>query len=695
MRRAIDSTGNAAAFASIFRAHGPLKPGRVRGPIGLLGLPLLVALVALVTLTAATPLLGQAPLLTADEAVRRAIADNPELAQAEQNLALRSAIVTEAQSLFDHSLLADLRLDYAEEELVGGRLKAEIDRRLQLEIPPPALDEAARRLRLAIPTDVSLLNPSTCIGAATLIVVGDAPTVLCLDDNGDLLGVLDPALAVGPNLFSAVSLADAFVGLEGLNGRIQLFADSLRATAADQIRLVADILSGTATALRIQRDNIGDLPRDREIILLDAGVDYRIPFQNGTALISSLSLASSEDNFTDKPLDPEFGDSFVANQFRVSGGLSLEIQLGRGSGRESYAAPLVAAEKAEEAARSLYRHAASERAAVALEAYWDVVAAKHRLALLEVSLSQQDRLLDATQQLIEGEQVARLDIERNRGQRASTLSSVASARRALTEARAALAREIGAFASDFDVIDPGTDFALFLDEAVEAALDAEAVVQLALAERHDLKAAAARVEAESTLAKAAELDLRPLIDLRLNASYNAYHETFDTRFYEPAGFGDALSEQWAGPSYGIALRFRLPIGNNVARGRLLQARSATTASEIDSTELKRSIRLEVLEDLATLADARAELAARREAQKRIEETAEATWTRYEAGDLTVLDTLITEQERTRAGLELVGSERDVLSLLTRLRFASGRLVDLPAEGDVRGARLLPLDAPLR
>ena len=70
-------------------------------------------------------------------------------------------------------------------------------------------------------------------------------------------------------------------------------------------------------------------------------------------------------------------------------------------------------------------------------------------------------------------------------------------------------------------------------------------------------------------------------------------------------------------------------------------------------------------------------------------------TRYQAGDLTVLDTLITEQELTRAGLELVGSERAVLSLLTRLRFVSGRLLDLPSEGDVREARLLPLDAPLR
>jgi len=102
----------------------------------------------------------------------------------------------------------------------------------------------------------------------------------------------------------------------------------------------------------------------------------------------------------------------------------------------------------------------------------------------------------------------------------------------------------------------------------------------------------------------------------------------------------------------------------------------------------------VLEQLATLGAARSELEARRETRRRIEETAEATMTRYRAGDMTVLDTLVTEQELTRAGLELVGTEREVLSRLTRLRFETGRLVEVPPENDAHAARLLPLDSPM-
>jgi outer membrane protein TolC len=273
---------------------------------------------------------------------------------------------------------------------------------------------------------------------------------------------------------------------------------------------------------------------------------------------------------------------------------------------------------------------------------------------------------------------------------------VAGARSTLDVARAELARAIGAEASEIAGFEVDLDVAALLD-AAGAALDqsaVEALVSRAFDGRDDLEASRHRVEAEATLAAAAEHDLRPQIDLRLNASYNAYHESFDTRFYQPEGFGDAFGEPWSGPSYGISLRFRLPVGNNGARGRLVQARAATTSSEIDSAELRRSIRLAVLEQLATLGEARSELEARRETRRRIEETAEATMTRYRAGDMTVLDTLVTEQELTRAGLELVGSERNVLSRLTQLRFETGRLVEVPAEGDVHAARLLPLDSPM-
>ena len=98
----------------------------------------------------------------------------------------------------------------------------------------------------------------------------------------------------------------------------------------------------------------------------------------------------------------------------------------------------------------------------------------------------------------------------------------------------------------------------------------------------------------------------------------------------------------------------------------------------------------------TVAQARAELEARRDALARIEETHAASIERYKAGDLSVIDTLTTEQERTSARLQLVGAERNYLSLVAQLRFETGGLVELPgaADGSLAGARLVPLGEPL-
>ncbi|GMU64872.1 MAG: hypothetical protein AMXMBFR36_11460 [Acidobacteriota bacterium] len=654
--------------------------------------PFAAALLVAVASGSARP--AAAAALSADDAVRRALAASPVIARAEQEVALRSGAVTQAEGLFDNALLSDFRVDYGVEELFGSRLKAEQDRRLRLEIPPPILDDIAAKLIDRLPTDASFFLPSSCLQATSFIVLGDTSTVVCVNDDGNVLGILDPSIALDPSLFTTLELGEAFAGLSGFDERLQVFIDLIRNSAADQMRLTALILRRTADSLRFQRIRIGQVPEDRVSIRMDAGVDYRIPMRSGAALISSLSLGSSEENFRGKRLDPTWGDALIANQFRMTAGLALDLPLGRGAGRVSFEAPLVAARRGQVAAEALYEHTASERALATLEAYWDVAAAARRLDLLEQSLVIQDRLLGASGELAEAGVIPRVDLELNRARRASTESSVAGARQALTVARAELARVLGIEAAELETIETDADLAGWIGADPLGTGDVEALVSRAVAERDDLRAAGERLAADRALAAAAEHDLRPQVALQINASYNAFHETFRERFYDPEGFEKAMDEPWSGPSYGAALRIRLPIGNNAARGRLLQARSAATSSEIGSIDLRRSIRLSVIEAAEALRRSRAELESRREALARIEETAEATVERFRAGDLTVLDTLITESDLTNARLEVLAAERTYLSLAARLRFATGTLLDLPAAGDVRGARLAPFAQPI-
>jgi hypothetical protein len=322
--------------------------------------------------------------LTVEEAVRRAMTD-PVVRQAEERLASQEASLRQAEGTFDDLLRADTRVDYGLEELLGGRLKSEQDRRLRLEIPPPILDDTAQRLIDRLPTDSSLLFPGTCQQATAFVFLGESETLLCLDDDGNILAVIDPSLGLDPTIFGAVSLSQAFEGVAGLDERVQVFVDLLRTAAADQMRLVALILRRAADSLRFQRVRLGDLPLDREAIALDGGVDWRHPFSTGAALVSGVGFSSSEENFRDKPLNPTLGDSLVANQFRFNAGVALDLPLGRGGGRTSAQAPVRAAGHGVDAARSLLAHTAAQRALAALEAYWDVAAAARRVELLGAS----------------------------------------------------------------------------------------------------------------------------------------------------------------------------------------------------------------------------------------------------------------------------------------------------------------------
>lgn len=652
---------------------------------------------ALAALLGAAARPSAAQLFTAEDAVRRALT-NPVVRQAEEQLAAQRASLREAEGLFDDRLNADSRVDYGLEELIAARLKSEQDRRLRLEIPPPILDDTAARLIDRLPIDSSILLPGSCQTATAFVFLGETETLLCLDEDGNLLAIIDPNLGLDPASFGTVALGEAFAGVDGIDERVQVFVDLLRATAADQMRLVALILRRTANSLRFQRVRIGDLPLDREAILFNAGVDWRHPFENGTAVISTIGFDSSEENFRDKPLSPTLGDSGVANQFRVTAGVALDLPLGRGAGRVSARAPIVAAGHGVEAARSLLEHTASERALAALEAYWDAAVAAERVTLFEESRTIQQRLLGATEQLVEADVVARVDLALNRARLATVEASSAGARQALDVARANLVRAVGMAAEDLAA---GPQTVVGLDPwlpqtggETPSGADVDALIRAAAERREDLAAAASVVEANRALAAAARHDLLPDFRLSLNLSYNAFHESFGERFYDVEGFEKAVEGVFAGPSYGLALTFRLPVGNNAARGRLLQAESDTAVSQIDATDLGRTVRLRLIELVGALERARRELEARRETLARIEETQSATEERFKAGDLTVLDTLTTEEQLTGARLEVLDAERRYLSLLARLRFETGSLLEIPEDASVAGAQLVPFDRPV-
>lgn len=653
---------------------------------------------------------GTAPLpagtpLTLEQAVTTAFAHDPQLAGAAAQVAGQDGALLEAQGLFSRRAGVRSSLDYRVSELVGFRLQAEKDRRLRLEIPPPIFEDVARKLVDRLPVAFgdrepgSLLFPD-CTQATSFFVIRDETTeqvqsVLCFDADNNLLGILGRGASAED--LNALNLAGLFNDLSGIDERLDQFVRAQLGLAADEMRTIAISLRQAAAALRLQRVRIGGLPEDLESIRFDFAVDWQHRFHSGARLVSTLDFLSTEDNYLGKTRLPAYGDSFVPNNFVTTLGLGLDVPLGRGGGRVSASAPVRAAEQNVVAARALFEQLAAQRALDAAQAYWDVAAATRRLALLEESLATQQQLFEAGDELVKADVLPAVDLKRNRAQLAGVGAQVAAARQDLAVARLELARTLGLDSRSLaEAPDAAEDLATWVAADPAGAAAADPLVSRAYAHRDDLRAAAALTAANATLADAARADLRPEVALSLKVSYNAFYETFKDRFYDVEGFWRALDDRYAGPSYGVGLRCRLPVGNHQARGRLLQAQASTDQSRISEGDLKRTIRLRVVELARTVAQARAELEARREALARIEETHAASIERYKAGDLSVIDTLTTEQERTSARLQLVGAERNYLSLVAQLRFETGGLVELPgaADGSLAGARLVPLGEPL-
>jgi outer membrane protein TolC len=225
-------------------------------------------------------------------------------------------------------------------------------------------------------------------------------------------------------------------------------------------------------------------------------------------------------------------------------------------------------------------------------------------------------------------------------------------------------------------------------------LDPEFLVSQALATRRDLRAAEEQAQASRILADAARADLKRQVDLSLNGSFNGIHESVRDRWYDLSGFGRAMADPIAGPSYSAMLHFSLPIGNNQARGRLVQADSTLAQAEIQQGDLRRTIRLRVIELLGALRRSRLSLEQARQSMEYADETLAASVERFRGGDLSVIDTLTTEQQATTARLAWADALHGHLGLVAQLRFeVNALLATPPGEDKPETFQLLPLAAP--
>jgi outer membrane protein TolC len=280
------------------------------------------------------------------------------------------------------------------------------------------------------------------------------------------------------------------------------------------------------------------------------------------------------------------------------------------------------------------------------------------------SLKLQSQMSEATRTLIEAGEVPGVEGSRADAALARAQGRAADAERRVHEARVALALAMGVAPGEEDATLPRAASAFPESQATLGAAEIAALTQSALAARKDVEAAARRVEASGVLETYARTNLRPVLDVSLNAYYTALGET---------SAADAL-DRFVGPSTQVGLTFEKPFGNNVARGQLVSRRAEQQIDRIRHADLQRQIRLGLLSAAGSLPQAVERLRQAQLAGTAYENTVQGELERFRASESTLIDTVVTEQQRTDARLALVDAQRAVAEVIALLRYQSGTLV---------------------
>jgi outer membrane protein TolC len=450
----------------------------------------------------------------------------------------------------------------------------------------------------------------------------------------------------------------------------------------------------TQANLALQR--LGAVPRFEDLANATLNIELDTLMRNGVTLSPFINSTYSHDQYRGKkngfyqtlidengnvvngpdgkpiPEFINFGGTNIPDLYKTSAGFKFDFPLLRNSGRTSVDAPERAAERQLEAARFTARQQASTSVLAAITAYWTLNAAQQRVDILTRSADLESQLVKITDQLIAGDEIPRAERSRALAGEANARAQLEAAQRDLVTARLELVKTmgLGASAEKNAPLADGLFPAPPTSEALAAVQDPQALLQVAIGNRFDLRAAQMTQQGDAILAEAARLNTRTQFDI--SGAVEATGQGEQT-------IGNGL-DRWARPGGSLKATYSRPAHNDALLGLYVQAQAQLGEQQITTTDLGRTIQIAVVQDLATLALAVEHLHEAKLAAQYAQETIDGEVEKLKAGESTLVDAILTEQQRTASVEDMIAAQQDVATLLAQVRFDTGTLVRDSANG---------------
>jgi outer membrane protein TolC len=461
---------------------------------------------------------------------------------------------------------------------------------------------------------------------------------------------------------------------------------------------VLDTLRLTEYASREILRNLGVVPTLRDRTTVDLGLQLPIQCRNGARITPQIAFEAVRDNYRGKPLNPALGGEGVLNQFTSKTGFELDIPLGKGGGRVSAEAPDRAAELNYRASLDAQANSMALTVQQTSLAYWNLVAAQQSLAILDRSAATERSLVGIGKALIEGGEIARADVTYVEARLAATEASVVQARQGVLQARLALANTIGLKVEDVEDAPLASDhFPPPPSQEMLDGWDRERRSPRAFSGRGDLKSDRTLQESALVLEEAARADLRRRFDLSFTCYYAGLYEGNSGSDYHNIllRFSNALTAFKPGPSVMLSLNVQWPFKNNVAIGQYVQARALSQQSAITATNAARVASSRAEELIGAVRQAAAQVRSDEAAAEHYGKILAGEEERYRAGESTVINVVLTEENSLSAQRNLVTARQQLADLIVQLRYELGDTVEYRiADGDVQVDRVDPSGLPM-
>ncbi|MEX2271274.1 MAG: TolC family protein [Vicinamibacterales bacterium] len=573
---------------------------------------------------------------------------------------LQQGVAREQSGAFDATLRSAVNFDRRIQELTESRKNEEREKRIQLRDGIAENRHAADRARAV---------------AATLQQVRQTPA--STPQQLTTIASIDPSTATQLQLMETLIRTQPQVAPQLLQLR-QEFIDSTVLAAQ------AGLQQGIAEFERQERllQQIGEAPFDEFFRNGFVNIEMSKAFRIGAIVTPFFDGGLDGTNYVGKQRHEDFGGKGIFDVYTFHAGADGSMPLLRGGGRASFGAPEQASRFQAAASQATLQHEAAATTLDIVRAYWALRAAQDNVEVASRSLGLQSKLRELTQALIQASDLAQVESARVQATEARAQARLRDAERARHEARVTLAQVMGLAVTD----DPATlpvasdPFPPLPDPAAVDPAQLPGRMQQAVTTRNDLRAAQQQYQAGEVLARAARRDRLPLLDLQGGLTLTGLEEGI---------VGHAL-DRWVGPSTNISVNFEKPLGNNRFGGRFEQRDADRRRLQVLNTDLQRTARLGVVRASQSLREAVARAQQAEASVGFYQSIVDSEFERLRAGETTLIDVILTEDQQVSAQLALSAARQDVAALVAELRYEMGALVPLnPAAIEISSLVTVP------